>query len=405
MRLTDLHAEPMSGFCQLSAAVHWEQSDRPTQHLDIEVPANVSTAPVTSPAAFFPIAAVAAHVHGEERLAVDGAVDPALVAGVLDAAAMFDSWDGRQRPPLTVEVEESTVSTAATGTSALLVTGGVDSTATLIENHARFGPGHPHRITYGLVVYGLDDSTAGDPLAPDDFLAELADAFGIELGAVRTNVRELDPSVPFWWNHAQSATWSSVAHALWKNGSDVWIGSDDRFDDYGGGQMRGSHPLLNPCFSSASVRMRHGATTLTRRERLSLIANSSAALQRLQVCNRPRATWRPLNCGSCEKCLRTMLCLAGLGVLDQATSFPAEELDPEAVRSIRLGMASEGRRVRAVHSSNYRELLPLLESAGRADLARAVRHMLKQNALRALRRTVRAVTTSSPRPARQQPPS
>ena len=71
----------------------------------------------------------------------------------------------------------------------------------------------------------------------------------------------------------------------------------------------GSHPMLDPLLSTDYTEVEHdGAQTRTHKTRV--IAESSTALEQLRVCNR----YAKFNCGSCEKCLRTMTVLSMLGV-------------------------------------------------------------------------------------------
>ncbi len=41
-----------------------------------------------------------------------------------------------------------------------------------------------------------------------------------------------------------------------------------------------------------------------------------------------------LNCGKCEKCVRTMLALLALGVLHRSHAFPVNDVDEKLVASM-----------------------------------------------------------------------
>ncbi|MDZ7675003.1 MAG: hypothetical protein U5K30_08050 [Acidimicrobiales bacterium] len=376
MRLHDVGERTEAGRRVLHASVTWEDQDREPRELRVEVPADAALPATVSPAVFLPVAAVAAHVHGETRMRVEGSVDMTLLAGIVDALTWFSTSDPSRRAPLVIDADARAEPAPAGSRTMALLTGGVDSTAALIDNHARYDPTHPHRTSVGLVVFGLDESTDGDIHRPDDFLESLCDRFGLDLIAIRTNVRVLDPSVRFWWDHAQTATWSGIAHAFEPDVRELIVGADAKIGD-DASQHRGSHPILDNWFASSNVRIHHGAGRLSRLERLELVTASGPALASLQVCNGPRRSWRPLNCGRCEKCQRTMLALVALGALDRASSFPVGELTPETVSAIQLGSWTL--------RSSYETLLPLLESRGRTDLAVATRQMLRRSRLLALK--------------------
>ena len=93
------------------------------------------------------------------------------------------------------------------------------------------------------------------------------------------------------------------------------------------------------------------------------------ALQHLRVCNQFKA-YRPgaLNCGKCEKCVRTMLALAALGVLHKTQAFPHQDISEDLVHSMR--------KLRHAKAPFYEELIAPLLAGGRDDLARAVESKL-----------------------------
>jgi hypothetical protein len=154
--------------------------------------------------------------------------------------------------------------------------------------------------------------------------------------------------------------------------------------------LLGSHPLLDPNYSAATLRIRHDGITMSRLDKLRLISGWAMGLQRLRVCNRSEDyRERSINCGQCEKCVRTMLGLAALGVLDQTSAFLATDLTPEVV----LAKAH-------IHSpymeACYREMVAPLAAHQRQDLATSVEGVLErargetgfQGSLRRLDRTV-----------------
>ena len=71
-----------------------------------------------------------------------------------------------------------------------------------------------------------------------------------------------------------------------------------------------------------------------------------------------------MNCGECEKCVRTMLALVALGVLKKATAFSKNNVTEELVDS---AVDLEPNIVPL-----YRQLLEPLAEMGRHDLVRAV---------------------------------
>ena len=103
----------------------------------------------------------------------------------------------------------------------------------------------------------------------------------------------------------------------------------------------GSHPLLDPLWSSEDVELVHDGCEATRLDKLSLVASEAAARHWLRVCWENRDGG--YNCGRCEKCLRTMVAMDALGVLDAFDRFPHQisSIDIARVPKIDLGYTWE----------------------------------------------------------------
>lgn len=86
----------------------------------------------------------------------------------------------------------------------------------------------------------------------------------------------------------------------------------------------GSHPELDPLWSSESTELVYDAYDISRVDKTRLIAGSDTAMRYLRVCNARDDTG--YNCGRCEKCLRTLVSLRIWGRRGVLPTFP-EPLD------------------------------------------------------------------------------
>jgi hypothetical protein len=93
-------------------------------------------------------------------------------------------------------------------------------------------------------------------------------------------------------------------------------------------------------------------------------------LRNLRVCNKTDV-YRPgqLNCGTCEKCVRTMLALVAAGAFANAPVFVQRELTPALIEGLYWARDAK---------SWYEELIAPLAAVGRADLSRAVQRRLSR---------------------------
>jgi hypothetical protein len=103
---------------------------------------------------------------------------------------------------------------------------------------------------------------------------------------------------------------------------------------------------------------------MSRLEKAGLVGGWPAALQNLRVCNKPEA-YQPgrLNCGQCEKCVRTMLELMASKAFDQAPVFLNRTVTPAMIHGLYMPPAVE---------PYYEELIEPLARIGRHDLSDAI---------------------------------
>lgn len=83
----------------------------------------------------------------------------------------------------------------------------------------------------------------------------------------------------------------------------------------------GIHPLIDPLWSSEALDFFCDGYEATRIRKTAAIAQDDIALQNLRICMQDPGSG--LNCGQCEKCVRTMLDLRIVGALDRFDLFEA----------------------------------------------------------------------------------
>jgi hypothetical protein len=355
---------------RVSAQIVWEDCDRPRQEIYYEVANGFADALSTSPDAFVVAASIPALKHGERRLTVEGAaMCPELRQGLETAMQWLHSWRGAERMPLPIDANVHTYAAPRPpDRAACFFTGGVDSMATLRHNRLRFAPEHPGSLKDGIIIYGLEVNREAAFESVLGALSAVADDAGITLLPVYSNVRQLDEDWTFWEFEWEGAVYASVAHALSRRFTTVSISSTYDIPNM---HALGSHPLLDPNYGSTHLRIQHDGLTMSRLAKLSLLAGWPAGLNALRVCNvvdryRPRT----INCGECEKCVRTRLGLAALGVEADTAAFGPVELRAETV--MQVGGISP-------HIEPfYRELVSPLIGQGRQDLAACVQQLVNR---------------------------
>ena len=370
MKIESLRRESAGKDARASARVVWETADRAPFELFFETTAGQAGPFDASANAFLTACYLPAIRHGEARIRVEGEACPRLAAGLGTAAALLEQWWGPPRRPIPIEAAAwSAPVPAGTPREALFLTGGVDSLALLHQNRASFRPGDRGSFADALHVEGLlfpgpDSESRGRHRARvRRALDGIARAADVALVEVRTNLRDLEPDQRFLADEWIAPALASAAHLFGRRWSGVTFASGRDIPHL---QPRGTHPLLDPCFSTAATEIRHSGIRFSRLEKLRSMAGWTAGIGNLLVCFDAPDGEAP-NCGRCEKCVRTMAELAAIGRLDAAAQFPESRLRPESVRALSLT---------ALVLDYWEDLLPALAGRGESDLVEAIRERL-----------------------------
>jgi hypothetical protein len=376
MKIDQPSLQRRGALIRAETTVHWEDVSRPPQRIYYEIPAEYSAYVTALPEAFLTVATLPAMRLGETRVAIEGEICPELREGLRESMAWIARWK-RNRRPVRLDVElgcsHSHVTSAGEGRVAgSLLSGGVDGLSLLRLNHNLYPPGHPRRIEVALVVRGLWDVEAEE--APDaearlqralEALEPVARDANITVVPVFTNLHNLsDADMPFWHQEYQGAALASFGHIFAPRLEVLSLASTWTVEEL---EEWGSHPILDHNYGTHDLAIRHEMATWSRAAKLELLVDWPTALASLRVCNRqPEAD---VNCSRCEKCLRTMLTLLGMGVLDQATTFEFDDLAPSQLRNIVV--------THPAVAGDYHETVALLRTIGRDDLAAAVERRLR----------------------------
>jgi hypothetical protein len=260
-----------------------------------------------------------------ESLIVDAAVSPRLLRTLPKIMAFYHDWDPKYKPIKVRTSKERQESDSVSKANALFFSGGVDSFYALTKLTEQTV--ERNLLSHLIFVHGFDIKLNDNMLFERSYAAvkDIASYYGKKLVLVSTNIRAITDKYVDWGNWYGSVM-ASVA--LCFNGffDHVYIASDLA---PGEGKL-GSHPDLDPLWSTQTSNIVHCFPGISRLEKARALANNPMAQKHLRVCweNRNGA----YNCGRCNKCVRTMLALYLAGALSNF-NFPTI-LTPELVEGI-----------------------------------------------------------------------
>lgn len=374
MEITGLDKDVDGGQVRVRAMVRWEDCDQPEREIFIATEKRFADDIEPAPEAFLAGALIPALHFGERRIAMDAPVCPVFLEGLSFIIGLMAHWSGGKMAPLEPDVKRRSRPLADAGSRrcGLFLSGGIDSLATLRRNHLHYPQGHPYRAQDGLMVHGFDIGGVVERGAKHhvferakSHMAPVADDTGLTLIPVYTNIRHLCDQRELWLNFFFGAVLAAAAHAFFRRVERANVAASYDIPNLA---PCGSHPLLDPAYGSAEVQIRHCDVEMSRVDKLRLIAEWPVALDNFRVClaNVPDR----LNCGRCEKCVRTMCGLAAIGALEKSRAFAENDIDPALFDRFKITIRHR--------EPFYEELLEPLREQGRHDLAELIERKLRE---------------------------
>jgi hypothetical protein len=273
-----------------------------------------------------------------ESLKIEAPVSPTLMKSAGEIQSLYKNWypslaevqlDAPLSPPKTIEQ-----SGAATG---LFFSLGADSFYSLVKNlrdHADDVDSITHLVTVeGFDVYLWESERY--PAVLSNF-ERVSQQLGKSALHVATNLRDFSDRVADWVNLYHGGALASVGLSLQKLFTKMLIASTHRDTNL---MPLGSHPLLDPLWSTERISFVHDGGEASRLDKLRLIAATPLALETLRVCAISEES-DVYNCGKCPKCLMTMVGLHIVGRLKNCKTLPAG-VDANWLRGISVKNATQ----------------------------------------------------------------
>jgi len=378
MKIEEIHFEDEGALRTARATVVWEDCDRPAQEIYFGVPLELGEYLSCNTHAFILGSFLPAAYAGERRIAMNQAICPCLEEGLITVVGQFCEWDGppARMPRIEAEGPSMPILPDKGRGAGCFLSGGIDSLAMLRANRLIYPPDHPNFIEHWIIVYGFDMGVGETRTSHNeafsrtvDSLSEVTQGAKAKLIPVYTNVRNLNDDLDFWIFQYHGAALAAVAHALAPIVRSACIaGTFDTKHLTPGG----SHPLIDPNYTSGDLRIEHVGLRYSRFAKTQMIVDWEAGLNNIRVCTQIysalKASSNAMNCGKCEKCIRTMTALVALGKLSDCRAFPANDVSKELLGGVVIQ--------RPYQRACYEELIEPLQAQGRDDLAHAIRKLL-----------------------------
>ncbi len=372
MQISDLNSIKNEERVRVAATVIWEDCDQPQKDIYIETEAPFTADISYNPHAFLVGCLIPAMHFGEKRIVLDAAICPGLKEGLETVMSLIMEWSGGHLHPLSIEAKASSSVQywEKQRQAGLFLSGGIDSLAALRANKLTYPEMHPGAIKDCLFVHGFDiGGVVKRGMKYHVFeraksaMSQVVEDANVNLIPIYTNIRHLCDERELWLEKFFGAVLASVAHAFASRLELVYIASSYDIPNL---VPCGSHPMLDPEYSSFDMRIRHRDLSLSRLDKLRIVAGWDIALNNIRVCL--ANVQDRMNCGKCEKCVRTMIGLLAIGALDKTEAFVEDDVSPDLLSGFSITIRHR--------EPFYRELLEPLKSSGRDDLVNVIKSKL-----------------------------
>lgn len=373
MRITDIDLTATGQRARVGATVAWEECNQPEKQIFIDTTAAYGNDIEANPQAFLVGCLVPALHFGEKRIAVSGEICPGLLEGLTSVMALMQVWSNGAMKPLVIEpakISAKPLNNKKRHTG-MVYSGGIDSIATLRANMLRYPVDHPGAIRDCFFIHGFDiGGVVARGMKYHVFerglkaMEQVTAAARVNTIPVYTNIRHLCDDRELWLNRFFGAVLAAVGHAFSNRIDLLCIASSYDLENL---VPCGSHPLLDPWYASFDLGIAHKDAHLRRIDKLRIVADWEPGFQNFRVCL--ANVQDRLNCGKCEKCVRTMTGLVAIDALHKTRAFAEDDVTPDMFDAFKINIRHR--------EPFYTELLPALEKRGRMDLVRTIRTKLE----------------------------
>ena len=261
------------------------------------------------------IATIMLAMAENRTLKVHGSVSRTLLSNLTEFRDAWNCWLPDVYHKIDFEATTIDDSLETKNNSAIAAfSGGLDSTFTVWQHTQKLAGYRSQDIKACVMVRGFDIFKENEYKSAYKKAQETLESINIPLVPLSTNYRSI---IELDWNHTFGTALASCLNNFKKLYSKGIISGtfSYKFNRYG----RGSNPIIDPLLSSSSFEILHDGAKYYRDKKVFGISKWNQGVNNLRVCFSGKQ--KHINCGKCEKCIRTMMIFEAHG-LKIPESFP-----------------------------------------------------------------------------------
>ena len=288
-----------------------------------------------------------------ENLIINGKISKKLYTGMHKIMNIVSKWNIGLKP-IKIIADEVIEDKEEPSITASFFSGGIDSFYTYFKHKKD----SQNSITHKLLVRGFDIDLSNKKLwnTTRDNIKKIAAKEKTDVIEIESNIRPLiEPILS--WDYTHGGCLAAVALCLRKKIKKIYIASSHTYKKQ---TSRGSNIKTDKLWGTENLSIIHDGVESTRIKKTIKIADEPTVLKYLKSCyiNMNNS----YNCGSCEKCLRTMTGLFIAGTLHKSKTFP-KKIDPLLFSNIKSHQTIKEFHYENLKELKSRNLMPDLQNA------------------------------------------
>ena len=236
------------------------------------------------------------------NIIVKGEISKQLLSNLVEYQAAWNKWLPNLYSCIGISVDSIKNNSALASGAICAFSGGVDATFSAWRHSQKKCSHRSQKINLCTMVHGFDIPLSDEAAfynASKKAEKTLSDIH-LKLVTIQTNYRQITKVN---WEHAFSNALVSTLSNFKKVSGTCIVGSSEPYDSLI--IPWGSSPITDHLLSSADFVVIHDGASHNRTEKVKEICDWSVGIDNLRVCW--QGDLKDLNCGECEKCVRTKL--------------------------------------------------------------------------------------------------
>lgn len=269
----------------------------------------------------FLIPGLLAGMYFKEDIEVRGTISPRLAYHLEEYQKLLFYRNSKVVTPVQIKYAQLKPLQAKPRGVGSTFSGGVDSFYTLWEHLPMNQPIPEFQVTHALFIFGFDiiKKNKQKYTALHTRFSDVLRNLNIELIPLETNINSIIISRMF-FPHFYGPILIGTAHVFGKLFNKFYIpNSNDFWQNLN--WTSSSNPGSDPLLSSDTMEIIHHGVVTRRVEKVEALSDWEPFQKNLRVCSQQQVSGQVLNCGRCEKCVRTMIPIYALRKMDQFTTF------------------------------------------------------------------------------------